>query len=140
MDPQHNPWNPSDEPVVVDPAGDVVTLVDGTTFCVSARGGDFTGGAHGLFFADLRALSVLRLSVDDSPLQPMVAAVDGSDRATFVLRHVVPSPGEQRLMLVRRRRLLTGMTELIEIRNHGRVDRVSSCALTSTPTSLTSSR
>ena len=64
MDHQDNPWNPSDEPVALDPATGALTLVDGTTFCLSARSGDFDGGVHGLFFADLRALSVLRLSVD----------------------------------------------------------------------------
>jgi glycogen debranching enzyme len=122
MDSQHTPWNPSDEPVVTDPAGGALTLVDGTTFCLSGRSGDFEGGAHGLFFADLRALSALRLSVDDAPLQPMAAAPEGSDAATFVLR-TLPSQTDGSLMVVRRRRLLAGMVERIEVRNHGAHDR-----------------
>src|SRR6185312_301200 len=61
MSEQHRPWNPSDEPVALDPVTGALTLVDGTTFCLSGRSGDFNGGAHGLFFADVRALSTLQL-------------------------------------------------------------------------------
>jgi glycogen debranching enzyme len=122
MDTRHSPWNPSDEPVVLDPAG-ALTLVDGTTFCLSGRDGDFDGGAHGLFFADLRALSRLRLSVDSTRPQPMASAADGSDGATFVLRTLPASRSGPRLMIVRRRRLFRGMAEQIEVRNHSPQDR-----------------
>jgi glycogen debranching enzyme len=124
MDRPHSPWNPADEPVALDAAGGDVTLVDGTTFCLSGRSGDFAGGAHGLFIADLRALSVLRLGLEGATLQPLAATTEGSDGATFVLRTLAPtSPSEHRMMVVRRRRLLVGMDERIEVRNHGLVDQ-----------------
>ncbi len=131
MDHQDNPWNPSDEPVALDPATGALTLVDGTTFSLSARSGDFDGGVHGLFFADLRALSVLRLSIEGATLQTLAAAAtEGSERATFVLRTLVPAPPSgQRLMIVRRRRLVGGMEEQIELRNHGTVDQPVELAL-----------
>ena len=47
MDHQDNPWNPSDDPIALDPATGALTLVDGTTFCLSARSGDFDGGIGG---------------------------------------------------------------------------------------------
>lgn len=124
MDQPQNPWNPSDEPVALDPASGALTLVDGTTFSLSGRSGDFEGGAHGLFFADLRALSLLRLCVDGARLQPLAATTTGAERATFVLRTLVPSsPSDHRMMVVRRRKVLAGMEERLEVRNHGDVDQ-----------------
>src|SRR6185312_15603029 len=47
-----------------------------------------------------------------------------SEQATFVQRSLKPSsPSGQRLMVVRRRRLLAAMEERIEVRNHGAVDQ-----------------
>src|SRR5690242_10548476 len=115
-----DPWNPSDEPVSIDPAGGAVTVVDGTTFCVSERDGSIAVGAQGLFFADVRALSRLRLEVDGVPPEPLAATTIGADRATFVLRtrRALARPNT-RLVVIRRRQLADVMVETIELRNYG---------------------
>ncbi len=72
-----NPWDPHDEPVPSDLTGGAVTIVDGQTFCLSQRSGDITGGAHGLFFADLRALSLLALRINGGVLQTLTGELEG---------------------------------------------------------------
>lgn len=45
--------------------GGVVTLVEGSSFCICTSGGDLTGaGPHGMFFRDTRFLSLGGLRVD----------------------------------------------------------------------------
>ena len=125
-----NPWDPHDEPVPSDLTGGAVTMVDGQTFCLSQRSGDITGGAHGLFFADLRALSLLALRINGGVLQTLTGELEGSDAATFVLR-TLAAGGEagNRLMVIRRRHLRGRLEELIEIRNHGPVDQPATVTL-----------
>ena len=125
-----NPWDPHDEPVPSDLTGGAVTIVDGQTFCLSQRSGDITGGAHGLFFADLRALSLLALRINGGVLQTLTGELEGADAATFVLR-TLAAGGEAgtRLMVIRRRRLRGRLEELIEIRNHGPVDQPATVTL-----------
>ena len=61
---QPSPWVLAGEPTSLgDPTG-LITLVDGQTFCLSGRSGDFsTNPTHGVFFADMRVLSQARLLV-----------------------------------------------------------------------------
>jgi glycogen debranching enzyme len=126
-----NLWNPYDEPVPSDVEGDAITLVDGQTFCVSRRSGDFAGGAQGLFFADLRALSQIEVRLDGYSLQTLAGELQGAGAATFVLRSLTAAePSRHRLMLVRRRRLLTGLDEDIQVRNYGFVDQPITLSLT----------
>ena len=115
-----NPWNPDQEPVPFESPSDTLTLVAGQTFCATGRDGDITDAPHGLFFADLRAISRLRLRVDGNQLQALASAVDGASSATFVLRSLIPTRSGSRAFIVRRRRLGAGMSEQIEIRNYGR--------------------
>jgi glycogen debranching enzyme len=131
MSAPENHWNPNDEPVALDATGDAVTLVDGQCFCLSQRNGDMSGGAHGLFYADLRAISRLTLRVDGNPLQTLTAALDRAESGTYVLRTLVGDGGSgHRLMVVRRRRLNTGLDEVIEVRNHGPVAVATTVAVT----------
>ena len=125
-----NPWDPHDEPVPSDLTGGAVTIVDGQTFCLSQRSGDITGGAHGLFFADLRALSLLGLRINGGVLQTLTGELEGSDAATFVLRTLAAGgDAGNRLMVIRRRHLRGRLEELIEIRNHGPVDQPATVTL-----------
>jgi glycogen debranching enzyme len=96
-----------------------VTLLEGTTFCISARSGDMEhGSTHGLFVRDTRFLSRFRVLVDDIEPQPLTAITTEAFLATFVA-HVTPRRGEQGadLLVVRTRFIGDGMREEIEIRN-----------------------
>jgi hypothetical protein len=56
------------------PAGDSLSILDGSTFVVSDRRGDIEARAdqpHGLFYRDTRFLSRWRLSLDDQPLEAL---------------------------------------------------------------------
>lgn len=100
--------------------GAVITLVQGSTFCVSGRSADLSPeGAQGLFFRDTRILSTWRLQVDGQA--PQVLSVTGEDsyRALFV-SHVAPiGSGGSRLLVERRRYVGNGMREDLRIRNLG---------------------
>jgi hypothetical protein len=49
--------------------GGTTTLVAGTTFCLSADGGDVVpGGVQGLFVDDTRVVSARRLRIDGAPV------------------------------------------------------------------------
>ena len=65
----------------------MLTILDGSTFCVSDAVGDFTGGTEGLYADDTRMLSLYRLLVDGAaPLLLSSRAIDYFS-ATFYLRN-----------------------------------------------------
>jgi glycogen debranching enzyme len=103
------------EPAAV--AGATVTLVEGSTFCLSDESGDLDAAAgHGLFFRDTRILSSWRLRVDGQ--RPRLISVGAPDpyRAVFVAR--LPTPDAATHVLVERRRYVgDGMREDIRLRN-----------------------
>ncbi len=115
---QPSPWVLATEPTSLgDPTG-LITLVDGQTFCLSGRSGDFsTNPTHGVFFADMRVLSQARLLVGGVPVETLAVSVADASGATFVGRSVPAGQAEPRLLVVRRRQLGSVWHEQIELRN-----------------------
>jgi len=98
---------------------DAVTLVEGSTFIVSARSGDvYAHSAQGLFFSDTRIVSRWQLLVDGQPAEHLNVLAGDPYRATFLGR--VPPTGSQTEVLVERHRFIgNGMREDIVLRNLG---------------------
>jgi glycogen debranching enzyme len=115
-----SPWVLAGEPTSLgDPVG-LVTLVDGQTFCLSGRSGDFsTNPTHGVFFADMRVLSQAKLLVGGIAVEPLAVSLEDASGATFVGRSVAASQSESRLLVIRRRQLGSVWHEEIELRNTG---------------------
>jgi glycogen debranching enzyme len=114
-------WDYSGGPQPVEAGGRAQTLVEGSTFCISAAGGDILeGGAYGLFFRDVRSLSRWELRVDGHRPQLLSAYWHEPFSATFVSR-VPPPPGlaDSHLLVVRHRYVADGMREDVEVRNLG---------------------
>ena len=106
-------------PVAVD--GTTVTLVEGSTFCVSSSSGDvLPQAAQGLFVADTRILSRWQLRVDGVPVEPLTTIEDDTYRAAFVAR-TAPRPGlaDSTLLVQRTRYVDDGMREDVVVRNLG---------------------
>ena len=118
MNLQPSPWVLETEPTSLgDPAG-LVTLVDGQTFCLSGRSGDFSSNpTHGVFFADMRVLSQARLLVGGYAVEPLAVSLASATDATFVGRSISTGHLTARLLVVRRRQLGSVWHEQIEIRN-----------------------
>ena len=99
--------------------GSTVTLVEGTSFCLSAANGDIEPGTtQGLFFRDTRFLSAWRLTVNGA--SPETLAVEPADpfAATFVARgRPRPGHGDSTLLVLRRRFVGNGMREDLVLRN-----------------------
>lgn len=104
----------------LDHAGALVTLVEGSTFCLCDRAGDVTGGTHGLFVLDARMLSRFVLRIDDEPVRPLTFAQEAPYSAAFVA-HNPPVKGARasELLLFRRRHVGFGLREDLELRNVG---------------------
>jgi glycogen debranching enzyme len=114
------PWTFDDEPAAEVTASDVVTLVEGATFCIGDMIGDIhSSRAQGLFVRDTRVLSDLRLKVDGASPSPLTVLHGDPFAATHVAR-VVPDSGQpesRTLLVVRRRYVGNGMREDISVRN-----------------------
>ncbi|MGZ4806858.1 MAG: amylo-alpha-1,6-glucosidase [Ilumatobacteraceae bacterium] len=117
---QPSPWVLATEPTSLgDPAG-LVTLVDGQTFCLSGRSGDFsTNPTHGVFFADMRVLSQAKLLVGGVGVEPLAVSLTDASGATFVGRSIPTSQTDPRVLVVRRRQLGSVWHEQVELRNTG---------------------
>ena len=64
-----------------------VTVVEGTTFCLSSPTGDVVPGtSHGLFFRDARVLSRWELRLDGEAPHPLSVSTPDAYAARFVLR------------------------------------------------------
>jgi glycogen debranching enzyme len=125
-----SPWVLATEPTSLGDPTNLVTLVDGQTFCLSGRSGDLGANpSHGVFFADMRVLSEARLTVDGSPLEPLAVSPNGSDAVSFVGRSVLAPGTDRRLLVIRRRRLGAVLHEQIELRNTGRTPMSAHVAL-----------
>ncbi len=99
--------------------GGVITLVEGSTFCVSGRSGDMDGAyPQGLFVRDTRIISDWHVRLDDSSPQVMAVMPGDPYSATFVSR--MPPLGAQTQVLLERRRYVgDGMREDLRVRNLG---------------------
>jgi glycogen debranching enzyme len=109
--------------LVVGPAPDgTVTLVEGSTFCLSDGAGDITpGGAHGLYFRDTRVISRLELRADGQRPGPLSARSAEAFTALFVSR-LPPRAvlGDSTLLITRERLIGDGLRETITVHNTGR--------------------
>lgn len=105
------------------PAGatDPVTLVEGSTFCVSDGAGDIRpGGPHGLFFRDTRLISRWELRLDGQAPSPLSVRATEAFGARFLLRRA-PTEGhaDSTVLVVRERLVDDGMRETVTLENLG---------------------
>ena len=98
----------------------VVTLVEGTSFCLSARTGDiYSESAQGLFFLDTRFLSRFVLRIDGQRIEELAVASDQPFSANFAgLLRPPPQAPEGTIAVFRRRYIGHGMVEKILLRNY----------------------
>ncbi|MGP8163431.1 MAG: glycogen debranching N-terminal domain-containing protein [Acidimicrobiales bacterium] len=116
-----NAWVFGGQPALSGIAGNTVTLVEGTSFAISAPNGDIDpGGPQGLFYRDTRYLSGWRLRIDDVPVQPL-AVVPSDPFAARFLGRVRPREGQadSTLFVIRERFVGDGMQEDLVLRNLG---------------------
>ncbi|MGH8908643.1 MAG: amylo-alpha-1,6-glucosidase [Egibacteraceae bacterium] len=99
-----------------------VTLVEGSTFCLSGPGGDIEPGTtQGLFVHDTRAVSTWRLYLDCQPLEPLTNMVHEAYRATFLAQPRSQQEHPDNTVLIKRDRYVgVGMREDLTVRNFGR--------------------
>ncbi|MDP9452774.1 MAG: amylo-alpha-1,6-glucosidase [Actinomycetota bacterium] len=115
------PWTFTGEPPSVGQGAGIVTLVEGSTFCISGTAGDIEPAmSQGLFFRDTRFLSALELRLNGLALQTLSSVVLDPFSATFVAR-ARPRPGraDSTLVAFRTRYVGRGMREDIVVRNFG---------------------
>jgi glycogen debranching enzyme len=97
-----------------------VTLVEGSSFCISLPNGDIHPEyPHGVFYQDTRILSRWNLTVNGQPLEPLGAETKEPYRALFVGR-VPRSDGyaDSPLIVERLREVGAGIQEQITFRNY----------------------
>ncbi|GAA1787275.1 glycogen debranching N-terminal domain-containing protein [Pseudarthrobacter sulfonivorans] len=97
-----------------------VTLVEGSSFCISLANGDIhPESPHGVFHEDTRILSRWNLAVNGQPLEPLTAETKEPYRALFIGR--VPRAdghADSPLIVKRLREVGAGILEEITIRNY----------------------
>ncbi|MGO4245883.1 glycogen debranching N-terminal domain-containing protein [Paenarthrobacter sp. RAF54_2] len=97
-----------------------VTLVEGSSFCISAANGDIRPELpQGVFHLDTRILSKWELTVNGQPLEPLAAETKEPYRALFACR-VPRSDGyaDSPLLVERLREVGAGILEKITVRNY----------------------
>jgi glycogen debranching enzyme len=117
MTPMPEPWTSSASAPL---DGGVVTLVEGSAFCISFPSGDMLGDhAHGLFFRDTRFVSDLRLRINGRWPEPLTAHTLEPFSAHFVAQ-AAPDPGraDSSLVVSRSRYVGRGMREDFVVRNY----------------------
>jgi glycogen debranching enzyme len=108
-------------PIAGGPGSTLVTLLEGTTFCISEPSGDIRpGAAQGLFVRDTRLVSTFVLTIDGQVPEPLPPQSADSFACTFLSRRP-PGAGlaDSTVLVVRRRYLNGGMHEQITLRNLG---------------------
>ncbi len=113
------PWAGAGAPTGHQPAQEPVTLIDGTTFCVSdGAGGVAPQYPQGLFVRDTRVISRWELRVDGLRPQALTTQTEAPHAAAFIgwlAREQAPDAGW--LLVTERRCVGDGMRADIEIRN-----------------------
>jgi glycogen debranching enzyme len=97
-----------------------VTLVEGSSFCISLQNGDIhPEHPHGLFVLDSRILSCWNLTVNGQALEPLAAETKEPYRALFAGR-VPRSDGyaDSPLIVERLREVGAGIQEQVTVRNY----------------------
>ncbi|MBN3497116.1 nucleoside monophosphate kinase [Arthrobacter pascens] len=97
-----------------------VTLVEGSSFCISLQNGDiFAHHPHGVFHQDTRILSRWCLTVNGQELEPLGAWTPSPFRATYIGRAVrADGRADSPLTVVRSRELGAGILEDIAVHNY----------------------
>ncbi|GAA1955833.1 glycogen debranching N-terminal domain-containing protein [Nocardioides panacihumi] len=118
------PWTSDAEPPSDLGAANTVTLLDGTTFCISETGGDIRpSGAQGLFVRDTRVLSQWALTFDGVAPTLLDMQRGEPSHATYLSRiPPVDGQGDSTMLVVRSRHIGEGMTERITLRNLATTD------------------
>lgn len=115
-------WASGTGPPVTGDTG-AVTLLEGSTFCISSRAGDVQRDRpHGLFISDTRVLSCWRLAIDGQLVEHLSTVEEPAEpyRATFIGRTSPRKFAADSTMLVLRTRYVgDGMREDVELRNFG---------------------
>ncbi|MEZ2388291.1 glycogen debranching N-terminal domain-containing protein [bacterium RCC_150] len=96
-----------------------VTLLAGTSFCVSAANGDMDQlRPHGMFFRDTRFVSNWALAINGHPIEALSSIEPEPFRADFVGRAArVNGLADTNLLIERRRSLFGGVREHISVTN-----------------------
>jgi glycogen debranching enzyme len=113
------PWASGDPPPGQGASCAPVTLIEGSTFCISDPGGDIhPDRPHGLFVRDTRMLSRWELKVNGAEPQALTVQTGEPFAATFIGR-LPPKAGraDSTLLVIRRRYVGDGMREDISLRN-----------------------
>jgi glycogen debranching enzyme len=115
-----DPWTFTGEEAPA-PSEGLVTLVEGSSFCISGRDGDLAPATtHGLFFRDTRFLSGMDLHVNGERPEGLAAERTSPFSATFVLRaRPVTGRADSSLMVLRHRHVGRGMREDLAVHNYG---------------------
>jgi len=126
------PWSAGAGPAISGPP-DTVTLVEGSTFCISQSSGDILPGEpQGLFVQDTRLLSGWSLTVDGRAAEPLTVQRADPYAAAFFGR-LPPPPGaaaDAAMLVVRHRYIGDGMREDIAIHNTARLPATVTVTLT----------
>ncbi len=115
-----DPWTSSASASLASADG-IVTLVEGSAFCISNRSGEIDPvHPQGLFFRDTRFLSQMHLLLNGATPEPLAATAADPFSGVFVLRGL-PAQGhaDSHLVVHRRRYVGRGMREDLEIENFG---------------------
>ena len=120
--PMPNPWTTSADASFG--AGGLITLVEGSAFCISGRAGDIRPDLpEGLFFRDTRFLSGLSLRVNGAAPESLSANIVDPFSGVFVLRdRPLPGRADSHLMVFRYRYVGRGMREDMVIHNYSEED------------------
>lgn len=112
-------------PIAIGAEG-AVTLIDGSTFCLSDRLGNIhPGTSQGMFFQDARVISRWELTLDGKQVDPLSVQSSEAFTAQFVMRKP-PRPGlaDSTLLVVRNRLLADALWETVTLDNLGRESTV----------------
>jgi len=98
-----------------------ITLVEGTSFCISSPNGDIHPEfPHGVFFQDTRIVSRWSITLDGLSLEPLAAETKEPYRALFAGRATRRDGYADSPVIVERlREVGAGIQEHITVRNHG---------------------
>lgn len=96
-----------------------VTLVQGTSFCISSSNGDMSGTLpHGVFFEDTRFISGWTLKVQGSPVEGLSYTTPLPFHGVFTGRVHRNDHADTSLLVDRERKLGSALTETITVHNY----------------------
>ncbi len=116
-----SPWASGRPAASLVDGGGPVTLVEGSSFCLSGRTGDIDASLpQGLFLLDTRLLSTWCLLVDGRALEPLAVSHSAPFQGTFLGRvRTDVGRAESDVVVFRRRSVGRGMREQLSVRNYG---------------------